>query len=102
MGHFTVVCLVLRPSNESKARVGLVLVVTSLLFLCNFLLISMRTASLTLKKLGDFFQNKVTLASLSFKGQAARHNSKMVYCGKLKRVGKIHARGESVFYFCVD
>ena len=45
--HFTVVCLVAWPLNESEAGVDLVLIETSLLFLCKFLLISMRTASLT-------------------------------------------------------
>ena len=32
--HFTVVCLVTWPINESEARAYLVLVETSLLFLC--------------------------------------------------------------------
>ena len=45
--HFTVVCLVAWPLNESEAGVDLVLIETSLLFICKFLLISMRTASLT-------------------------------------------------------
>ena len=45
--HFTVVCLVAWPLNESKGGVGLVLIETSLLFLCKCLLIGMRTASLT-------------------------------------------------------
>ena len=45
--HFTVVCLVAWPLNESEARVDLVLIETLLLFICKFLLISMRTASLT-------------------------------------------------------
>ena len=44
--HFTVVCLVAWPLNESEAGVDLVLIETSLLFKCKFLLISMRTASL--------------------------------------------------------
>ena len=45
-GHFTVVCLVAWPLNESEAGVDLVLIETSLLFFCKFLLISMKTASL--------------------------------------------------------
>ena len=45
--HFTVVCLVAWPLNESEAGVDLVLIETSLLLLCKLLLISMRTASLT-------------------------------------------------------
>ena len=44
--YFTVVCLVAWPLNESEAGVDLVLMETSLLVLCKFLLISMRTASL--------------------------------------------------------
>ena len=45
-GHFTVVCLVAWPFRYSEAAVDLVSIETSLLFLCKFLLISMRTASL--------------------------------------------------------
>ena len=45
--HFTVVCLVARPLNESKAGIDLVLIETSLLLLCKLLPISMRRASLT-------------------------------------------------------
>ena len=44
--HFIVVCLVAWPLNESEAGVDLVLIETSLLLLCKFILISMRTASL--------------------------------------------------------
>ena len=40
-------CLVAWPLNESEAGVDLVLIETSLLFLRKFLLISIRTASLT-------------------------------------------------------
>ena len=45
--HFAVVCLVAWPLNESEAAVDLVLIETSLLFICKFLLITLRTASLT-------------------------------------------------------
>ena len=45
--HFIVVCLVTWPLNESEAGVDLALIETSQLFLCKFLLISMRTKSLT-------------------------------------------------------
>ena len=45
--HFTVMYLVAWPLNENNAGGDLVLIETSLLFLCQFLLISMRTASLT-------------------------------------------------------
>ena len=37
--YFTVVCLVAWPLNESEAGVDLVLIETSLLLLCNFLII---------------------------------------------------------------
>ena len=47
LDHFTFVCLVAWPLNESEAGVDLVLIETLLLFICKFLLISMRTASLT-------------------------------------------------------
>ena len=45
--HFTVVCLVAWPVNESEAGVDLVLIETSLPLLCKLLLISMTTTSLT-------------------------------------------------------
>ena len=57
--HFTVVCLVAWPLNESEAGVDLVLIETSQLFLCKFLLISMRTVSLTKEKWEGFYQNEV-------------------------------------------
>ena len=44
---FTVVCLFTWPLNESEAGGDLVMIETSLFLLCKFLLISMRTASLT-------------------------------------------------------
>ena len=45
--YFTVVCLVARPLNEYEAEGDLVLIETSLLFSCKFVLISMRIVSLT-------------------------------------------------------
>ena len=42
--HFTVVCLVAWLLSESEAGVDVVLIETSLLFLCKSLLISMRAA----------------------------------------------------------
>ena len=57
--HFTVVCLVAWPLNESEAGVDLVLIEPSLLFICKLLLISMRTAP----------------ASLSFRGQATKQET---------------------------
>ena len=47
MDHFTVVCLVSWPLNDGEAGVDFALIETSLLFLCKFLLISVRTTSLT-------------------------------------------------------
>jgi len=63
--HFTVTCLVALRLNETEAGVDLVLIEISLLFLCKFLLISMRRASLTEKKLGSFHQNRLN-ACLTF------------------------------------
>ena len=45
--HFTVVPLVAWPLNENEAGGDLVLIETSQLFLSKFVLISMRTTSLT-------------------------------------------------------
>ena len=45
--YFTVMCLVALLLNENEAGGDLVLIETSLCFLCKLLLISMRTASLT-------------------------------------------------------
>ena len=47
LDHFTVVCLVAWPLDENEAGGDLVLIEISLLFVCKFLLINMRTASLT-------------------------------------------------------
>ena len=44
---FTIVCLVTWPLDESEAGSDLVMMETSLLVLCKFLLISVRTASST-------------------------------------------------------
>ena len=49
--HLTVVCLVAWPLNESEASVDHVLIEPLLPF-CKFLLISMRTASLTSRQEG--------------------------------------------------
>ena len=45
--HFTLFCLVAWSLNEGESGVDLILIETSLLFLCKFLLISIRAASLT-------------------------------------------------------
>ena len=63
--HFTVVCLVAWPLSESEVGVDLVSIETSLLFLCKFLLIGMKTASLMYEKHGGFYRNKVD-TSLTF------------------------------------
>ena len=44
--HFTVACLVAWPLNENEAGGDLDLIETSLLVLCKFVVISMRTTSL--------------------------------------------------------
>ena len=61
------------PLNESEAGVDLVLIETSLLFLCKFLLISIRTHHL--HKISSELSIKTTStpASLSSKGQATKH-----------------------------
>ena len=56
--HFKVVYLVALPLNESEAAVDLVLIQTSLLFFCKFLLIGMITASLIQQKQGGFYQGQ--------------------------------------------
>ena len=63
--HFTVVGVVAWSLNESEPSVNLVLIETSKLFLCKFLLISMITALLTQEKQAGFYQNKVN-SSLTF------------------------------------
>ena len=53
---FMVVSLISWPLNESEAGEGdLVLIETSMFFLCKLLLMSMRTASLTKEKRGSFY-----------------------------------------------
>ena len=61
---FTVAYLVAWSLRENEAGGDLVLIETSLLFLCKLILISMRTA-LTYEKQGGVYQNKVT-SSLTF------------------------------------
>ena len=72
MDYFTVVCLVAWPLNESEAGVDLVLIETSLLFLCRFLLISTQMVSVTQQKQPRevCIKTNSTPASLSFKAQA--------------------------------
>ena len=64
INNFTALCLVAWPLKKSEAGVDHVLM-TSSLFLCKLLLISMRRASLTQEKQGGFSENKVT-SSLTF------------------------------------
>ena len=63
--HFTVVCLVTWPMNESEAGVDLVLIETAVLLLCKLSLISMTLTSLTREKKGGVYHNKVN-TSLTF------------------------------------
>ena len=63
--HVTVVCLVSWPLNESEAGVGFALIETSLLFICKFLLISMKTISLA--------QELKAVRFLSKQGQLQTH-----------------------------
>ena len=51
--HFTDLCLIAWPLNESEAGVDIVLIEIALLFLCKLLLISMKTRK------GGFYQNMV-------------------------------------------
>ena len=66
INNFTALCLVAWPLKKSEAGVDLVLM-TSSLFLCKLLLISMRTALISLRKAGRFLSKQ---GHLSFKGQA--------------------------------
>ena len=70
-------CLVAWPLNESEAGGDLVLTETLVLFISKFLLISMRTASLTWEKQGVEVSIKTRSppASLSFKGQATKQET---------------------------
>ena len=70
-------CLVAWSLNESEAGVDLVLIETLLLFICTFLLISMRTASLTCieKSREVSIKTRSPPASLSFKGQATKQET---------------------------
>ena len=82
--HFTVVCLVAWPLNESEAGVDLVLIETSLLFICKFLLISMKTENsiINMRKAGRFLSNRGQVtSSLTFIQRPGNyaHNCKMVY-----------------------
>lgn len=63
-----------------KVRMELTdLIETSLLFLCEILLISMKTASLTYEKQVAFYKNKVkTPAVTIFKGQETKHTEKIL------------------------
>ena len=68
--------------NESEAGVDLVLIETSLLFLCKLLLISMTTTDIiNIREAGRSVTRSLTPASISFKGQVTKpaHNCKEVY-----------------------
>ena len=71
--HFTVARLVTWPLNESDAGGDLILIETSLLFLCNDAFLMLISRNLHKKN------SEVSIkASFSFKGQATKHNCKMV------------------------
>ena len=75
IGHFTVVCLVTWPWIGSEAGVDLVLIQTSLLFICKCQLVSIRTAWSTCEKQWVLYQNKVTPASLPIQRQVTKHTT---------------------------
>jgi len=77
--HFTVVGVVAWSLNGGEPGVDLVLIETSKLFLCKFLVISMIIALLTQEKQGGSVKTGSTPASLSFGGQAAKHNRRVVH-----------------------
>ena len=58
LDHFTVVCLVAWPLNESEAGVDLVLIETSLLFICKLLLITMGNSMINMRKAGRFLSKQ--------------------------------------------
>lgn len=62
INHFTVVCLVSSPLNESEAGPDLVVMKMPQLFLCKIVLISIITASLTQQKQGGFYHKKVNIS----------------------------------------
>ncbi|XP_015749283.1 PREDICTED: uncharacterized protein LOC107329066 [Acropora digitifera] len=72
--HFTVLCLVAWPLDESEDGVDLVLIETSLLFV-SILRISMITTSITQQKARGFCQNTVNSSVISLKGQASTHTT---------------------------
>ena len=63
-----VVCLVSWPRNASEAAGGLALIETSLLFSCTCTLVSIRETLVTRVKQWGLYQNKITPASMPFKG----------------------------------
>ena len=70
--HFTVVCLVAWPLNESEAGVDLVLIETLLLFVCKW----HENSIINMRKAGRFLSlTRSPPASLSFKGQATEQET---------------------------
>ena len=59
---FPVVCIVTWPLYESEAWIDLILIKASPLFLCKFLLLRMRTTSLTQEKQGRLNNNEVNFS----------------------------------------
>ena len=78
--HFTVVCLVAWLLCESEGGLDHVLIDTPVPFLRKF---QHENSISSIRKAGRFLS---TPASLSFKGQATKHNCKMLYSEKKKNV----------------
>ena len=80
MGYFTVVCLVTWPLTASEAEGDLALIQTSLIFSCQWKLVSIRITWFTQQKQWGLYQNKVTssLAAIQRPGHW-KENCKMVY-----------------------
>ena len=84
IGHFTVVYLVTWPWMVSEAGGDLVLIQTSLLFICKWKLISLRTAWSTHEKQWGLYQNKVnpSLAYNPRPGHLAHLST--LHCSRIK------------------
>ena len=76
--HFTVARLVTWPLNESDAGGDLILIETSLLFLCNDAFLMLISRNLHKKNSEVSIKARPPPASFSFKGQATKHNCKML------------------------
>ena len=73
--HFTVVCLVAWPLDESETGVDLVLIETSLLFFANDAVLMLISRNLHNKSSEVSIKTRSTPALLSFNGQATKHTT---------------------------